>query len=517
MPAPLRCLSAMSSRNIAGAIAAGLLFTVIITGFPPAVSAEEPAANAEPSTAAATPEPKLWRVTLVEARSKTPLKGVTVAVKVKKHPDEPSQSIELTSDDSGNIEIPLLPGEVTTVHSASPKWWTYRWPIVGGFIEDKDGAVAGGNDDERRKIRLWRGTNVTGKLLTPTGEPAAAIRLNVGVYIYNESPFKEGDDSPKIYNSWDRGQWPNWHASVVTRDDGSFSIAVPPSDVRHWVRIGTTGLGFEAIKTSHLQEKDKTHPLVRYAPFEVEANGRKDSLRINESAGVLDFGTLQFREGVILKGTVVDSHGVPLAGVHLTTSNRHGPHAGRTATSAADGSYEFAPMSPGTFTMSIDARRRNAEGEVDSRDVQAVFVNQKITLPESSETIERTIQAEPHVEVEFEWIDRRAAKGPVSYYGEFSVSGQILSGEAKPTYWNGATNLIARDGKLFLVAKIPASLTQVNLALHADSRVTPSYKDDVINAGPGNIDLSNFATPMRRVIYGDEPLVENALPSRLSD
>src|SRR6185369_15605913 len=111
-------------------------------------------------------------------------------------------------------------------------------------------------------------------------------------------------------------------------------------------RMGTAHGGGGAIDTTVLETTDKLHSLVRFAPFEVELNGDKNSRHVDESTDVLSLGDLRLSTGIVLRSRVVDSSGQPLSGIHLHTSSARGPYAGRSTISRADGSYEFMPMNP---------------------------------------------------------------------------------------------------------------------------------------------------------------------------
>jgi hypothetical protein len=379
-------------------------------------------------------------------------------------------------------------------------------PVIGEYDFDHDGKPDGPGRLDAHPVLLWRGTEVRGTLLTPEGTPASGVALRAGVYIYNEVWKERLGWETNIIQTWDHGDWANCEMNGKTREDGSFSITVPPDDARSWVRVGTSGMDFQAIDTEAIGRTNKEHALVRYAPFEVEVNGWQHNRRVPEQNGVLDLGTLQLEHGIVLMGRVVDADSRPLANVHLLTSSRHGPYAGRKTVSQADGTFEFAPMSPGTFTLTPEATLRDAEGNKRSRDVQAVFVQQEVMLAETDDVVELTVQAVPHVELEFEWVDRRAVKGQsVSYYGEFAVDGRMPREGAKPVWWRGVTEKVARDGKEFLVVKVPREAIELTLTLPADQRVTASYADGETKSGPGRVPLGDVTQAKRRVIYGDEP------------
>jgi hypothetical protein len=335
-----------------------------------------------------------WTVTLIDGETKEPLSGFDVEAIVPVPGETESKLMVLTSDEAGRFKIPLAAGQVATVYVRETGWWTHSMNLVGEFDWDGDGKYDGPKRLEEHLIPMWRGTVVKGKLLTPEGEPAADVALNVGVYLNDQIWLERmGIKDDGTHVSYTRSDWPNWHTWAKTSDDGTFSVTVPPQDARSWVRIGTGGLGYQAIDTKAIAATQKDHALVRYAPFEVDGNDEDRQELFQESDGVLDFGTLRFEAGVVLKGRVVDAAGRPLAGIHLMTSGPHGPYAGRTTVSRADGSYEFLPMNPGTLTLEPDARPRDKTGRTTSEVVRAMFRPQKVTLGESGDVVELTVQA----------------------------------------------------------------------------------------------------------------------------
>jgi hypothetical protein len=102
-------------------------------------------------------------------------------------------------------------------------------------------------------------------------------------------------------------------------------------------------------------------------------------------------------------------------------------------------------------------------------------------------------------------VDRRAKKGQVSYYGEFSIDGRVPQQGQESVWWRGETEKIKRDGRELLIVKVPAAIIEPVLTLVSDHVVHARYEDDVQKAGPGRIMLGDISVPRRRVIYGDGP------------
>jgi hypothetical protein len=438
-----------------------------------------------------------WPAILVDGQTKQPLPGVKVEAEGSKPGESEWQRMEFTTDRAGRIEVTLPRGKATGVAVLSPGWWTGGFYLVGdlsSFTSD-DGKPIVSDPAKPVTITLWKGTVVTGRLLRPDGTPSAKTYLHAGVYIHNEE-WKKRLGMELTWNSWDHGEWPNWSCGATTGDDGLFSVTVPPSDARSWIRLGTAQGGFGTIDTVKPQADGKLPAIAEFAPFELNVPWSKHN-KLNL--------TLRLKAGVKLRGRVLDADGKPLAGIRLLTSGEHGPYAGRSTESTANGNFEFQPMNPGTITLSPEARLRDEKGEVNSRDVAAVFVNQEVTILDKTDSMELTVQALPHVTLEFDWVDRRAKKGPVAYYGEFDVTGRVPRAAGDPTWWRGETEKATKNGREVLFVKVPKNLTEATLALPADQVVTASYEDDHTHAGPGNIALGDITDGRRRFIYGDEP------------
>ncbi len=175
------------------------------------------------------------------------------------------------------------------------------------------------------------------------------------------------------------------------------------------------------------------------------------------------------RPAAITSCRLVDAEGNGLSSVRLTTTGPHGPHSGRRAISGEDGKFEFPAMAAGNLTVHPDARFRDVSKlfpqQVISRDVQAVFIVQSFSIPETEKPFAITIRAVPHTEVIFNWVDRRADKTqPIAYYGAFR--GYMPDDDGKPsTYWTSETERIERDGRSLLVVNIPTQLLKPELML----------------------------------------------------
>jgi hypothetical protein len=283
------------------------------------------------------------------------------------------------------------------------------------------------------------------------------------------------------------------------------------------LRIGTTQLGF-GPQINVGENETITRRLAKCVPLEIQYGGssRSNMLIVHDIPETDDLllraGDLQLETGVIVRGRVVDAEGKGLSSVRLTSTGPHGPHSGRSATSGEDGMFEFPAMAAGNISVHPDARLRedkaNVIGEVVSRDVQAVFVDQSFMIPAAIAPHQITIRAVPHTELTFEWVDRRAGKTqPIAFYGAFRVRGHMPDENGNPaSYWTSETERVERDGKQWLMVKIPTQLLKPDLMLAADSKVTASYSDSTgVTSGPGIVELGDITANTTRTIFGDEP------------
>ncbi len=236
-----------------------------------------------------------------------------------------------------------------------------------------------------------------------------------------------------------------------------------------------------------------------FAPFERELAPER------ERGGAIDAGTLMLEHGVVLHGRLIDADGGSLAGMILRASSKQYPYADRETRSLENGTFVFAPLLPSIVTLSVDARLRDAKGEVVSRDVHAVFAPLSVTLTDAAEPI--VVRAERQVILEFEWIDRRQPLSErMSYYNAFRVSGIVPGVGNEPVAWSGETERNSRDGREIIFIKVPANLLAAQLTLPSDAIVRAMYQegDDPIQE-PGIIPLGDITKSKHRVIYGYSP------------
>ena len=434
----------------------------------------------------------------------------------------------VTTDSDGIISVQVGEDQRAWIQDVPPGWFSRSggrsFSAAPGTLKEMLGENSPTEHKQEKSpdlnvITLYRGTQVKGRLLWPDGTPAAGVHLYAGVYINSESWNKKlGMGMGRVWVSWDQGQWPNWTSSTWTDDQGLFLFTMPPKDARSWLRVATTNI--MSIPSEGGVDKETTERLSKCVPLEIQYGGHHKDLTVLEinddnldaDQDILNTGDLSLKQGIIVRGCVVDAAGNGLSNVGLTTPGPHGPHSGRSTTSDAEGRFAFAAMAPGPLRIHPDARLRDALAAYEpayTREVQAVFVDQTFTITETpdSQTIE--VRAEPHTEVRFEWIDRRADQTQaLSYYGTYEVYGQMPDKNGVPgVRWTGQTVRAEQDGKQWLTIKVPQKLLGAHLRLPADQMVTASYSDSSgVQSGPGRIELGDCNDPsVRRTIFGDEP------------
>jgi beta-lactamase regulating signal transducer with metallopeptidase domain/biopolymer transport protein ExbD len=456
----------------------------------PAGSVEEPAANPADGL-------ERWPVVVIDGQTGKPFPNFAFRAYPR------SGETTLTSDAEGKIEVVLGQGKGTTLDPRMPGWSMQQMLVVGNFEPTPNAFLANpAKPDPAKPIRavVWPGTIVSGRLLEPDGKPVPHAMLEIGAYL-NSQQWKERLGISLDWVSYDHGDWSNWSTGVRTAADGSFCTTVPPAEARAWLRVG---YGNDSVNYGEI--KSTAEVIAKYAPLDLEIKSGEEPVgaKAGEKAKKISFGDIKLQPGVVLRGQVRDVNGEPLHEVELFIKNDSKTFKGVRTMTDAGGSFAFRALLPGTYTLAPDARFRK-NGEVNSRDVRAVFVEQTIELPANQSTVALTVQAVPHETLDFEWVDRRAKKGPVSSYGGFYVSGKITLPGRVEAVWQSAVELVQRDGRDVLTVKVPKGLEHFLINLSADAKVTASYDDGETKAGPGTLELADWTTAKRRTIFGDEP------------
>jgi beta-lactamase regulating signal transducer with metallopeptidase domain len=264
-------------------------------------------------------------------------------------------------------------------------------------------------------VDLRRAKEITGVLKTPDDQPAAGVK----VMAYSNTDKKS--------EMFEYGSF----ADARTDAKGRFSIwVITPGPAYLWL----------------LPEK--------YVP---ETHILKDNKRG-------DLGAFVLREGIVIRGKLLDAQGKPLAGVNVNAESQDGneeitlpvaDNINRSGVSNDKGEFEMNPLPPGNYQIKPDVFARDAsKDDRQQRKFDAVFIAKKLTLKagEKPEPIE--VRAAPHVVIEAQAYD---SKGKKARSHEFFVFGQIDG-----TSWFGQAK---GDPDGHLVARIPHGLEGVQLDL----------------------------------------------------
>ena len=296
---------------------------------------------------------------------------------------------------------------------------------------------------------------VTGRLLTPTGEPAANVKISGYQY-----PGEKVWDDVEGYS-------------------GSFFEDKTDADGKFWLPIATPGRG-----AFWFQPNDAA-PLGVVAP---------------DTRG--DVGDVQLVAGFRVKGRVLDADGKPVAGVDVHASGEGGPasaaatqFAGQSAASGGyqrsaktneNGEFELAPVEAGDYEFRV-AEDEKTHG---AAKFPGVFVHKQIKLSEGQEPLE--FRALPTVTITVRNVN---AQGEPERGFEFTAFGRLAVQEA----WFAARSTRPADG--VCVVEVPRGLDDVELMLmdneHGSYRVrrTPNAELEIasrINLGTVNTDVAGI-------------------------
>jgi protocatechuate 3,4-dioxygenase beta subunit len=177
-----------------------------------------------------------------------------------------------------------------------------------------------------------------------------------------------------------------------------------------------------------------------------------------------DLGTFILKDGISIRGRVVDAEGKPLANVNVNAESQDrneeitlpvADNINRSAVTNDKGEFEMNPLPPGNYNVKPDEHAR--DGSKDDRKqhpVPAVFIAKKLVLKPGEKLEPVEVRAAPHVTIEAQYYD---AKGKKTRGHEFHVFGRIDG-----TFWFGQGK---GDGDGRIVANIPHGLEEVQLNL----------------------------------------------------
>jgi beta-lactamase regulating signal transducer with metallopeptidase domain/protocatechuate 3,4-dioxygenase beta subunit len=265
-------------------------------------------------------------------------------------------------------------------------------------------------------VELRPGKEITGLIKTPDGKPASGVK--VLTYSVTNKPGAGFE-----YGSF---------ADARTDADGRFRIVVTtPGSAVVWILPD--------------QYAPSTHRL-------------KDNKRG-------DLGTFTLREGIRVRGKVLDVQGKPVADINVNVENADrneeldglpvADSIARSALTNAKGEFETGPLPPGNYRVKPDEHvRENNKEDRTRRPVPGVFVAQKVTLKEGTKPDPVEVRATPHVTIEAQYYD---SKGKTTRGHAFFVFGQM-----DKSSWFGQGKADT-NGKI--TAYVPHGLENVQLDL----------------------------------------------------
>ena len=321
--------------------------------------------------------------TVVDRHSEKPIAGATVVVRRQtssKHPWPTLAETKHITDADGTYKFTIPPAqlndkklyiELDVTHSdyAPRTGFGYALSMIR-----KNERLGGRPFFER--VELEPAKQITGVAKTPDGGAAA------GIPVLAFSKAKPKDLSE--YGSWSRGK---------TDGEGRFELNV-------------TDGGHAVLWLLPEKYTQQTHVL-------------------NDKRG--DLGVFALKDGIRLKGQVLDRNGKPISGVWANAELMEGPakqpidmpvadQIDRSALTDADGQFELAPLPPGTYrVLPEESPEENPNRDREPRPLSAAFLPQRIELTEGEMPEPIIIKAADTVTIEAQIYD--SAGKPRSGHG----------------------------------------------------------------------------------------------------
>jgi hypothetical protein len=267
-------------------------------------------------------------------------------------------------------------------------------------------------------IRLWPGEAITGRVVSPAGEPLADVPISM---------YSASDHSKDRFS---RGSFDK----TTTNSDGTFRIVpATPGDGVLWI----------------MPEE-----------FSPQAH------RLEDRRG--DWGTLTMEKGTTVTGQLLDAQGKPVGGVRVEARRRgDGEKADEFLNSSAvanqigrkvdvepDGKFTLASLPNGEYSLQV----RSNSDSYDPPPLEQVFLRHNVTIEAGQETAPLTIRAVPHVVIQGTYLNSKGE--PRSGH---SVT---MFGRMDGNFYAEESSTPGSDGKFEV--KVPHGLQQVELDLHTN-------------------------------------------------
>jgi len=388
-----------------------------------------PKDEAKPKDEAPKPETLHYTGKVKEIGTGKPIAGATVVVRrsVLKPGNNENRILEEskhTTDANGNYSFTIPPEQVAEkslyieLDVEHPDYATQAgFGYALGMIRKNERA---GGRPFFETIELRPGKPIAGHIERPDGSPAKGV----SILTYSRSGKLQVGESFE-YGSFSRAK---------TDEAGNFKV-----------NVTTPGLAVFWILPDDLAG---------------ELHGVPDGKRG-------DVGRFTLKQGVSLKGRVLDVEGKPIAGIFVNAEREGDPETGeilnglavadainRTAVTGADGSFTLAPLPSGKYRVLPGDRSRDGSERRNVRPLPAVFTPRQVTLKEGETPEPLEVRASPHVVIEAQWVDSKG-KPTTGFAGH--IFGKIDGG-----YWFGEAK-VDQSGKA--VAEVPHGLEDVQLNL----------------------------------------------------
>jgi hypothetical protein len=259
---------------------------------------------------------------------------------------------------------------------------------------------------------------ITGRLETPDGKPAAGVK----VLAYSNADKQDGFE----YGSF---------ADTKSDAEGRFRLwLVTPGPAVFWI------LPRDYAPSTHV---------------------------LPDSTKRGDLGRFTLQPGLVIKGKVLDTQGKPVPGIYVHADKRGGienfnlpvaDHIRRTALTDAKGEFRMDPLPPAQYEVmpqehGWDPAKDDARPE--NRPLPGVFVRQHLTLKAGEQPESLEVRAVPHVVIEAQYLD---SKGQPTR----GHAGHLFGQMDKNSPWFGQCK-IDTNGKMTIL--VPHGVTQARLSL----------------------------------------------------
>jgi peroxiredoxin len=337
---------------------------------------------------------------VVDLENGNPVKGASVVVE-RLLPGLPASILPawagattLTTDSDGRFVVSIPPEQVAERRLAIslqvahpdfiPRKSSTAVPLVEVFLGRK-----GGDRPFFETIKLARGVEYSGQVVTPEGDPAPGATFELAHWGEESDPTVA--DSSEHFVDGNKG---------TTDSEGRFRLRAPKT---HQLAIYVTPAEHAAFQQFWGTDDPEKQPDI-WAPAQL--------------------GRLVLSAGSRLSGRLVDLIGRPIAGQLITAKSLYGRHE-RSARTNADGRFTFAAMRAGNYGLTGQAQSFGGGYDLNALTIPcqgAVFKPARAYLKDGIMPGPVVLREVPTVTIEARFVDskNRPARGNfVILWGEF--------------------------------------------------------------------------------------------------